>query len=267
MLLPITVVTAGLIALRWVYTEGRNHAVARASLQAIVSVGTILLPALLAAAYYFWQLRYGAWSGGSISTFGESRPVAESLLQWGVTLPLGLWGWRKAPPAARPLADALALWCCCAVAGMLLPFWQGFRFSTGLTTMVGALFALGVLHTVVDGRWRVRILLLASLGATVHFIFLLSVLLPGDAQSLYVTAQQEQATQWLAAHTTERDVVLAPLGFSNRLPVLTDTTADYIVYDSGDTEDGTFDPRTLPALRTAFANGQVTILKRTSGAP
>jgi hypothetical protein len=187
---------------------------------------------------------------------------------------------------------------------MLLPFWQGFRFSTGLTTMVGALFALGVLRTVVDGRWRVRILLLASLGAIVHFIFLLSVLLPGNARSLYVSAQQEQATQWLAAHTTERDVVLAPLGFSNRLPavatcrlvaghglmtfdmplrerllrlfyglntaaaarlqVLTSTTANYVVYDVGDTEDGSFDPRTLPSMRTAYANSQVTILRRTT---
>jgi hypothetical protein len=222
------------------------------------------------------------------------------LLQWGAVLPLGAWGWYAAPARARPLAHLLALWCCCAVGGMLLPFWQGFRFSTGLTTMVGALFALGVLSTGWSLRLRARVWLFVSLGALIHVLFTLSVLAAGRAPYLYRSAGEEHAMRWLGAHTSVHDVVLAPLGFSNslasfaaariveghefltfdmrlrerqsrvfygatgsttgRLAALRATGATYVVYDTHDAEDGPFDPRGLPGLRTVFVSGGVAVL-------
>lgn len=107
--------------------------------------------------------------------------------------------------------------------------------------------------------------------------------------------------RWLGAHTTARDVVLAPLGFSNslasfatartveghifltfdmalrerqlhtfygaadstasRLAVLRATDATYVVYDAHDAEEGPFDPRRLPGLRTVFAAPGMTVLR------
>jgi hypothetical protein len=298
MLLPVSMAVAGLIALVWVRRSDTGAKRLQVLRQATPGIFLILLPGLVTAAYYFWQLRYGPWSASLLSATGQ-RPIAESLLQWGVTLPLGLWGWWRAPAAIRPLADALALWCCCALIGLILPFWQGFRFSTGITTMVGATFALGVLRTARSRPVRLRILLLASLGALVHLTFLVSVLLAGGARSLYASEQRDQAIQWIAQHTSERDVLLAAPGFSNglvgmascrvvaghgfmtfdlplrerqlslfygastgvseRLAVLRATTADYVVYDAQDAENGPFDPRGLPGLRPLYANSEVAV--------
>jgi|GEM_PF-1379113 len=270
----------------------------------LLPVAALLIPGLLVAAYYYWQLSFGGWAASGLRYSG-SRPLLEELLQWGVLVPLGVWGWRYASPATRPLAGLLALWCGCALAGLWLPFWQGFRFSTGLNTMLGALFALGLSGIRVRGRPRTRLLLLVSLGTLTHLLFVLSVLLPGRATQLYVPQGRVDAMRWLGTHARSGDLVLAPLAFSNqlgalaptrmatghvfltfdmpvrerqlrilygtdqpeaaRLQVVRATAARYVVYDSQDAEEGTFDPRSLPGLRIAYANAECAVLRVTAG--
>ena len=265
----------------------------------LLPVAALLIPGLLVAAYYYWQLSFGGWAASGLRYSG-SRPLLEELLQWGVLVPMGVWGWRHASPATRPLAALLALWCGCALAGLWLPFWQGFRFSTGLNTMLGALFALGLFGTGVRGRPRTRLLLLVSLGTLTHLLFVLSILLPGRATQLYVPQGRIDAMRWLGSHARSGALVLAPLAFSNglgalaptrmatghvfltfdmparerqlrilygtdqpvaaRLQMIRDTAASYVVYDRQDAEEGTFDPRSLPGLHIVYANAECAVL-------
>lgn len=284
---------------------GRGSALARGVPARLIDAGllpvaALLIPGLLVAAYYYWQLSFGGWAASGLRYSG-SRPLLEELLQWGVLVPLGVWGWRHASPATRPLAGLLALWCGCALAGLWLPFWQGFRFSTGLNTMLGALFALGLFGAGVRGRRRTRLLLLVSLGSLTHLLFVLSVLLPGRATQLYVPQGRIDAMRWLGSHARPDALVLAPLAFSNglgarastrmatghvfltfdmparerqlrilygtdqsaaaRLQVVRATGASFVVYDRQDAEEGTFDPRSLPGLSIVYANAECAVLR------
>src|SRR5207237_9447390 len=81
MLLPIPLAVAGLMLLMRVSRGAGGAERLRIARRAVPGMCLILLPGLLAAAYYFWQLRYGPWSA-SILRMTSQRPVAESLLQW-----------------------------------------------------------------------------------------------------------------------------------------------------------------------------------------
>jgi hypothetical protein len=246
--------------------------------------------------YYLYVFSHGVWR--VFQQLGALNP-AEALLTWGVFLPLAVWGWRAAPPAARPLADLLALWCLCAVAGTVLNIWQGSRLATGLNLPIGMLIALGLVgrREVVRRRW----LMALGLGLICQYLFLLSALLGGDATHLYNSPQEEQALRWLGAHAGPRDVVLAPFLFGNVLPeassarvvageydqtydfavrypqlqifyspqstlpdrlrVLRDTGATLVVYDAQKPQEGAFDPRGMPGVRTVFSAGDVAVLR------
>jgi hypothetical protein len=261
----------------------------------------ITSPGLIAAAYYYWQLSYGGWSAGTLREVG-GRPFVEQLLQWGVLLPFAAWGWYRAPDAVRPLADLLALWCAAAVLCVNLPFWQAFRLSTGVSIMAGGLFALGLFAGAGPAfRTHLRLFWLVSAGAVAHYLFVVTLLASGAYPSLYLAVPRRQAMIWLAAHTTQRDVVLAPLGFSNQLPryararlvaghgqvtfdmtlrmrqlqqfydprtspgdrerVLRATSADLVVYDADDPEDGTYRPAASGLLRVIYHSQTVTVLR------
>ena len=300
MLLPVSVAAIGLCSLRYVASVAKGPAPIKAVTAVLVRCSIIAAPAIPTAAYYFWEVSAGAWSGGNIAGV-PGRPLVEALLQWGIVLPAGAWGWFRARSADRPLADALGLWCCSALACMALPFWLGFRFSTGITTMAGGLIALGILGRPFTSRIRTRALLAVSLGATIHYVFLVALTASGQDTALYVPTARHQAMQWIAAHSNESDVVLAPLGFSNQLPevahcrlvaghgfltfdmplrdrqlhafydpttspslrlaVLQATSADLVVFDPTDSEDGTFDPKDMSVLAPVFSSGGITVSK------
>jgi hypothetical protein len=300
MLLPVSVAAVGLCALRRIARAEKEPDSYRHIAAAIVRAFIIVAPAIPTAAYYYWQVTYGAWSSGNVAGV-PGRPLVEGVLQWGVVLPAGAWGWYRARQASRPLADALGLWCCSALACMALPFWLGFRFSTGITTMAGGLVALGIFSCATAPRTRGRVLLAVSLGAATHYIFVVALLVSGQDTALYIPRERHDALQWLSANTSERDVVLAPLQFGNQLPetaecrlvaghgfltldmpirdpqlrafyspntspnqraeVLRATSADIVVYDPTDTEDGTFDPRVMTGLQTVYAEGGVSIFR------
>jgi hypothetical protein len=167
--------------------------------------------------------------------------------------------------------------------------------------MVGALCALAVIGTRWSSRVRGRLLLLVSLGALTQILFVLTLLMTGRTPHLYRSIDEQRAMRWLGAHTTTRDVVLAPLGFSNSLAsfattriveghifltfdmalrerqlrafyaaagsdaarraALRATEATYVVYDAYDAEEGPFDPRRLSGLHTVFVAPGVAVLR------
>ncbi len=300
MLLPESMLVVAVLALLSVRAVAEGPRRRLAACRELVCCCVIGLPAVPAATYYFWEVKFGAWSTGDLSSV-QGRPFVEAVLQWGVVLLVGAWAWLQTPPATRPLANALALWCCAALACMALPLWQSFRFSTGMTTMAGGLLGLAVVRRVRMPRVRARLLLLAGLGAAIQYVFMVTLLLAGRDTVLYMPRDRQAAMNWIGAHCSERDVVLAPLGFSNRLPsvarsrlvagyglltfdmtlrdeqlhafydpstspqqrvvVLRATSADLVVYDPTDSEDGTFDPRGMPGLEQVFASGDVAVLR------
>jgi hypothetical protein len=297
-LLPLTLVVAGLYALLVAARHGWRRCVIVRMALATGSVAGVGVPFAL---YYWYVFGHGVWR--VFQQLGSLDP-AEGLLTWGVFLPLALWGWRTAPVTARPLADLLALWCVCAVAGTQLNVWQGSRLVTGINLPIGMLFALGLLRygAAVRRRW----LLALGLGLACQYLFLLSALLQGHASHLYNATPQEQAVRWLAAHAGPRDVVLAPLFFGNIVPeasvahvvageydqtydyavrypqlltfynprstdaareqVLRATGATFVVYDADDYQEGSFDPRGMQGLRVVFASSGVAVL-RVEGVP
>lgn len=141
------------------------------------------------------------------------------------------------------------------------------------------------------------------MGAITQYLFLLSVILEGHAPALYTSSAQISAGRWLATHGTQRDVLLAPLGFSNLVPTMASvrvvaghayqtldfglrheevqtffgdhsamharlrallaTQATLVAYVVQDPEDGSFDPRGLPYLHSVFAGPGITILRVT----
>lgn len=260
-------------------------------------MAAIVLPSMPLVLYYLLLFRHGIWAMSGLQQIG-APPAWEPVLVIGVLLPLAWWGWRAARPETRPLANALALWCCCAVLGRNLPFWQSIRLTDGISVPSGALFALGLLHLSV--RVRMRWLILTALGAVTQYLFLLSVLVQGHVGHLYVTASQGQALRWLQEHAGPRDVVLSSYAFGNLIPevaschvvvghpqltldirrsepevrtffggsstdaarqrVLWETGATLVVYDPETAAEGPFDPRGMPGLRTAFVAGNVAIL-------
>jgi hypothetical protein len=265
-----------------------------------VQVGLIFLPALPFVIYYRLLFTTGVWSTGGFQSI-PAPPGIEPLFSWVLLLPLALWGLYHTPPARRPLAILLALWCVLGIAGRQLPFWQSIRLTDGINIATGMLFALGVMTPRFSGLWRRRALLLTSSGTIIYYIFLLLVLVPGNAIYFYDTSDHNRALEWLAQHSTSRDVVLAPYSFSNVLPavapdrlvfghpwqtldfatrdrevrefyastgsagerahVLLETRATLVVYDSQDREDGTFNPCPMRQLRVVFSNSRITILR------
>ena len=300
MVLPLTIGVAGLFGLWWVL-RAPSGAGRRAALRAVAPPwGVLALASAPFVIYYYWVFSYGPWSV-SITRSLDGRPLPEVALMWGVLLPLAWWGWRTAGGATRPLAVLLALWCACASVGSFLPFWQSPRFATGITVAVGGLFCLGLLERGFEARRLRRLLIAVSFGAVTQYLFLLTILQPGRADNLYVRSGEWRASEWLAAHARPTDVVLAPRGFSNRLPArarvqvvfghvyLTFDTAvrerqvrtfyavdsapaarlralraleaTLVVFDRDDPEDGTYDPGALPVLRPVYADADVTVLR------
>lgn len=177
----------------------------------------IIAPALPFVAYYYLLFSRGAWATTAFRQVSPSPPV-NALLYWGALLPLALWGWHRAHAEVRQLADLLGLWIVLGVIGTQLPFWQGPRFSSGLTVAIGGLFALGILGAELAPAQRPRLLFAISFGAVCHYLFLVLALSNGQAKALYGQPYEESAFRWIAAHASAHDIVLAPLGFSNVLP-------------------------------------------------
>lgn len=301
LLLPVALLVVALFACWSARNAARGDAGVRLRLVPyLATVGTMCLPGLALALYYYWQLRFGPWSVSDLRQTGGARPLVESLLQWAALLPLAWWGWRRAPAQARPLATLLGLWIVCAALGSQASMWQSFRYVTGLNVMIGALFALGLLPRA-GARVRGRLLAVLSLGSLAHLLFLTPLLASGLATNLYRTADLDATLRWLGTHTTRADLVLAPTGDSNAIPdfascrlitgydlltfdaalrnrqlhafygpyvpatrrlaTLRQIGADYVVYDLHDGEDGPFNPRALPGLRIVFATTTTAVLR------
>jgi hypothetical protein len=297
MIVPLTLIVL-LLYTGWTLFGTRRPHGARACLGVLLPLGAIALPGCAFALYYEWVFQQPMWR--QFQQIGALNPI-EALLTWGALLPLAWWGWRRAAPTARPLADVLWLWCVCAAIGTWLNFMQGSRLPTGLLLPIGALVGLGLSQRSMAPASRRRWLLALSLGLVCQYLFLLTALLGGNAPHLYVTAARERALIWLAQHTTARDVILAPYAFGNIVPTaarahvvegdydhtwdyavrrvqvqrfygsatamaareqtLRATRADYVIYDGQDADDGPFDPSHLPGLRVAYAAGGVTVLR------
>jgi hypothetical protein len=297
--LPMTLGVLLTFALWWTWQSPRS-ARKRTLIASIWIAGLIFLPAVPFVVYYRLQFTQGIWSTGGFRSIPAPAGI-EPLLTWICLLPLGAWGFYRAPLARRPLAVLLALWCVCAIAGRELPFWQSIRLTDGINIATGMLFALGVLRPGFSRVWRQRALLSSSFSTLTYFVFLLLVLAPGNAIHFYDTSARQAAFRWLAQTTSSADVVLAPYDFSNALPAvapdrlvfghpwqtldfasrqrmvrafygtgrspaahlqaLLNTGATLVVYDSADSEDGSYDPRLLPGLHAVFSNAQVTILR------
>jgi len=294
--LPLTLAVIGIFFIWWALREVPREVRSKAIPRVLAACSAIAAPGIACSLYYYVLFDGSVWAVFK----GQSQvSLAERLLDWGLLLPLGIWGWRRAPRAVRPLATMLALWSLCAVVGSTLNVYQGSRLGIALTLPLGGLFALGLTGraAATKRRW------LAVLGFSLlcQYAFLLPTLLVGSQTYLYDSAPQEQALQWLARHTTPSDVVLAPLFFGNvvperlnvhvvageyyqtydfslrypqlqtfygatsttaaRLSALHATCATLVVYDGSDTFEGPFDPRGLPGLRTVFVSGDVAILR------
>jgi hypothetical protein len=296
-IVPLTAAVAALYV-GCVLLRTRRERTARDWIGVLAPVAVMLLPGCAFALYYGWMFHQPMWR--EFQQNGALNPM-EGLLTWGALLPLGWWGWRRAAPAARPLANVLWLWCVCAAVGTWINSMQGSRLPTGLLLPIGALAGLGIVQPSITPAARRRWLLAVSLGLICQYMFLLTALIASNAPHLYVTAARERALGWLAQHTSPRNVILAPYAFGNLVPsaarahvvvghpdqtwdyasrrpqvqlfygaatsiavreqVLRATRADYVVYDAQDTDDGSFDPRRLPGLRVAFDAGSVVVLR------
>jgi hypothetical protein len=294
--LPLTFMVLALFVLWWVVRAAPGDQRLSALRRGLLVGGVVGGPGVPFALYYYFLFNHGTWKG-----FQHLSPLnpLEGLLTWGVLVPLGIWGWRMAPPSLRPLATILALWCMCAICGTALNLYQGSRLTTGVTLPIGGLFAMGLMRYsfTVRRHWLEAL----SVSLVCQYLFLLTALLNGNAKHLYNNAAQEQALQWLALHGNTRDVVLAPFFFGNvateaspvrvvaggydqtydfamrypqlqtffgassttaeRLHVLRATSATLVVYDGHNPYEGPFDPQNLPGLRTVFVRGDVAILR------
>ena len=299
--LPLTLGTLVLFSAWHVWHDAQlsGHVLQRIRHVAIVC-GAIAAPGLAFALYYYALLDHGVWAGlwqlGRESTIG-------SLFDWGFLLPAAAWGWYAAPSETRPLKVLLGLWCAIAAGGWVLNLYQSTRLTDGITIPLGGLICLGTLRLATTARRRV--FFIAGFSLVCQYLFLLSGLLQGNSASLYDTAGEEQAIQWLAHNAQPADVVLAPYLFGNvipegsavhvvagqnsqtydlsirygqlttfygaastvaqRLDVLRRTGATLVAYDGNDLAEGPYDPRGLPALRLVFAVGNVALLRVAPG--
>ncbi len=179
-------------------------------------------------AYYFYLLLanpiIAGW--GSQDDAGASSAQA-TVLGLGLLLPLalaGMWRWRR---RVEPLVWALAGWLLLALLVQLVPFSLSRRLLGGVQVPLGVFGGAAVawlLARLPRARYPLALTALALLTLSTPLFLYRSLFAATErgAEFAFYSADEAAALDWLAAHSTRQDVVLASIPFSNWVPVYSD---------------------------------------------